>query len=328
MRAAGLVWAVVLAGGEGRRMAPLTRSLYGHALPKQFAALDGERTLLQQTMDRIAPLVPPQRTVVVVSQAHESLARRQLRGYPSVLVVAQPQDRGTAPGVLLPLSYVRASHRGAQVVVLPSDHYVRRPRVLLEAVVQALKAAESARSGIALVGATADRPATDLGWIVPEAAAPRSTPSAFAVARFVEKPPQSEANALLKEGGLWSTMIIAGRVERLWREFRRHLPKQTQQFERYSRRLGASRARELLESAYRRLAPADFSQSFLQAVRGLSVVPMRDAGWSDCGTPARLFECLEGTRALGILHARLRQAHIARDPRRQPSLWGDAAAVR
>jgi mannose-1-phosphate guanylyltransferase len=96
------LWAVVLAAGEGTRLAALTRTLYGTAVPKQFAPLLGERTMLQLTIDRIAPLVPAERTVVVVDQTQESLARAQLEDYPGVLIVLQPGNRGTGPGVLLP----------------------------------------------------------------------------------------------------------------------------------------------------------------------------------------------------------------------------------
>src|SRR5438876_8830272 len=78
------LWAVVLAAGEGSRMAPLTRAIYGHELPKQFAALDGDQSLLQRTMERIRPVTPPERTVVVVSAAHAELAREQLAAYPGV----------------------------------------------------------------------------------------------------------------------------------------------------------------------------------------------------------------------------------------------------
>jgi len=72
------LWAIVLAAGDGKRLAPLTRALYGRELPKQFAVLHRGRSLLQTTMDRVAPLVPPERTVVVVGRAHEGLARRQI----------------------------------------------------------------------------------------------------------------------------------------------------------------------------------------------------------------------------------------------------------
>jgi hypothetical protein len=71
-------WAVVLAAGDGRRLRPVTRMLYGTDLPKQFAALNSDRTLLQQTMDRLRPLVRPEHTMVVVADDRDALAKAQL----------------------------------------------------------------------------------------------------------------------------------------------------------------------------------------------------------------------------------------------------------
>src|SRR5262245_59618119 len=93
---------IVLAAGDGRRMATFTRALFGRWIPKQFAPLDGGRTLLEETLERTLRWSPPERTQVVVSTEFAALARRQLAAYPAVEVVGQPDNRGTGPGVLLP----------------------------------------------------------------------------------------------------------------------------------------------------------------------------------------------------------------------------------
>src|SRR4051794_18629117 len=204
----GNVWAIVLAAGEGSRMAPLTRALYGHALPKQFAALDGDRTLLQRTMDRIAPVTPPERTVVVVAEAFEALAREQLADYPGVEVVTQPRNVGTGPGILLPLSHVLARDPDANVAVFPSDHHIRRAEPFVEAVERALHVGEISESGVALLGAAAERPAVDLGWIVRGPRLGGQLDRAWRVHRFIEKPPESLAMLLLGAGSLWNTMVL------------------------------------------------------------------------------------------------------------------------
>lgn len=128
------LWTIVLAAGEGARLAPLTERLYGAPLPKQFAVLAGDRSLLQATVDRLMPLVPPSRTVIVVPVAHEALAREQAcKRYGSagpVRIVAQPANRGTGPGVMLPLAHVLALDPGARVIVTPSDHHYRDAEAL------------------------------------------------------------------------------------------------------------------------------------------------------------------------------------------------------
>jgi mannose-1-phosphate guanylyltransferase len=318
----GNVWAIVLAAGEGSRMASLTRALYGHELPKQFAALDSDKTLLQRTMDRIAPLAPPSRTVVVVADAYEDLARTQLEDYPGAEIVTQPLNLGTGPGILLPLAHVFARDPDAQVVIFPSDHHVRRPELFADAVGRAIRIAPMSESGVALLGAAAERPASDLGWIVRGARLGGQMQRAWRVHRFVEKPPESVAMLLLGTGSLWNTMVIAGRAQSLWQLARHHIARQADMFEEYLRHIGCSGVLKARQEIYRQLVPADFSREVLQCARGLAVVPMIDAGWFDCGTPERLFEYLRATPEMEtlLLHLQTVIARSARKPAAAPQV--------
>jgi mannose-1-phosphate guanylyltransferase len=300
------LWAVVLAAGRGSRLASVTRSLCGRELPKQFVALTSARTLLQETMDRIAPLIPPERTVVVVSETHDEIARAQLRDYPGVEIVRQPLDRGTGPGVLLPLAHVLARAPHAPVAIFPSDHHVHRPAPFLEAIKRALRLVERTPTGVALLGVAAERPASDLGWIVP---GDRIGPVGGArVQQFVEKPATERAMTLLQAGALWNTMVVVGSVGGLWRMGRRHMPEQARALERYVHHIGRPEALEILSRLYEDMNAADFSRQVLQTSPGLSVVPVIDSGWFDCGTPDRLFEWLRATADPPGILARLRKA--------------------
>jgi mannose-1-phosphate guanylyltransferase len=299
--AGGRLWAIVLAGGEGSRLAPLTRAVYGWDLPKQFAALGDERSFLQQTMDRIAPLVPLARTVVVVSQGHARLAETQLGGYPGTRLVLQPANTGTTAGVLLPLAHILAADPTALVTIFPCDHRFRRPTAFLTAVRRAVSAARDSRGGIVLIGATPESALADLGWIVPgRAPAGRH---ALGVKCFVEKPRQERIWELLHQGGLWNTMVIAARGRALWKAVHRHVPAVAGPLGRYAETIGTPRAEEVLGQVYLRLPSSDLSEDVLQVARGLEVVPMVDSGWSDCGTPERLFRSLDRAES-----DRLRQA--------------------
>jgi mannose-1-phosphate guanylyltransferase len=154
------LWAIVLAAGEGTRLASLTERLYGERLPKQFAVLAGHRSLLQTTIERLLPLVPASRMVVVVPLAHEGIARPQLADYPGIHIVGQPANRGTGPGVLLPLAHVLKAEPEARVVVTPSDHYIAGPEGFNDAI-----AAATAADSLTLVGVDPDYSETDYGWI-------------------------------------------------------------------------------------------------------------------------------------------------------------------
>src|SRR5262249_37907994 len=116
----GDLGALVLAGGEGLRLQPLMRQLYGEARPKQYAVLTNGRSMLRQTLDRVALLIPPERTVIVTQNSHARYLSAELTGFPRPQVIAQPCDRGTAAGVLLPTHWVLARGPRAAAAVVPA----------------------------------------------------------------------------------------------------------------------------------------------------------------------------------------------------------------
>jgi len=294
-------WAVVLAAGDGTRLGPVTRMLYGHELPKQFAALNSDRTLLQQTLERLRPLVRPDHAMVVVAEDRESLAKAQLAEFTGAQILSQPGNLGTGPGVLLPLSVIKAQSPHARVIVTPSDHVIPGASSFLFAARRALSAARRAPSGLAVVGAEADRPASDLGWVVPRGLGKRKNkkgaPDVDRVEAFVEKPPIGVARALLERGGLWNTLIVAGSIDSFWTQAQRHMPHQTMLFTAYAEVLAqdgelADQDKALLDQIYQSIPAADFSRAVLQNAQGMAVVKMKDSGWCDCGTPEGLLTSL------------------------------------
>jgi mannose-1-phosphate guanylyltransferase len=284
------IWNIVLAAGDGTRMRELARAVYGTDLPKQFLSFGDRQSLLQRTIERIGPIAPPSRTVVVVSPTHAELAARQLRPYPGIELAVQPLNRGTGPGVLLPLRRVLARDPQADVVVFPCDHEFARPDRLVEGVDRMLVAAQLGSSGVALIGVPAERAASDLGWILPGQRMGPDAIGARLILRFEEKPDDQTAMPLLQSGGLWNTLILGGSAQALWRLTAGHLPQQSGLLASWS--LSENGRLRALRQLYLRLPPADFSRDVLQKAEGLVVVPLLDSGWSDLGTPQRLLESL------------------------------------
>jgi mannose-1-phosphate guanylyltransferase len=317
------LWAIVLAAGEGTRLAPVTRLLYGHDLPKQFAALNSDRTLLQETMARLGMIVPPERTVVVVAHERRELAETQLVDYAGVQIVSQPANRGTGPGVLLPLSLIKAQCPAAMVIVTPSDHNIPRTGAFVAATEMAVAAAHLAPAGMAVLGAEADGPATDLGWIVPKDHGGAPDADVDLVDVFVEKPPIEIARQLFRRGGLWNTLIVLGSVSSFWKQARWYLSRHTSLFTEYLDALAQNGGRPhatanaLLAQLYRTMPSADFSVSVLQNARGMAVVKLKDSGWCDCGTPERLLSCLPGGPRRQLLEA-IRHAGRETQPQLRP----------
>lgn len=296
-----LPYVIVLAGGEGTRLAKLTRALYGTELPKQFAVLDGDRSLLQRTVERARALTTAERISVVVTGHREALAREQLAPYPGVELVVQPRNLDTGPGLLLPLVRILARDRAARVVFLPSDHYLACEEPLLDALRET--ASGLLRERITLVGVTPTGPEVEYGWIV--RGVPLGRARACAVARFHEKPEPQLADALWRAGGLWNTFISVGPASAFAELGTRHLPIHTGALADYASRIGAPGERAALERAYAAMTPANFSRDLLAHAHGLAVVPVDGTGWSDWGSPQRVFASLAGTPQHARLVARI-----------------------
>src|SRR5437762_5691423 len=135
--AGGGTWAVVLAAGEGSRLRALTTTSSGIAVPKQFCSLRGGASLLEEALQRAAAVARIERISTVVAEQHADWWCRSLAGLPPANVFVQPQNRGTALGILLALLHIFERDPHARVVILPADHHVGVEPVLARALGQA-----------------------------------------------------------------------------------------------------------------------------------------------------------------------------------------------
>lgn len=279
-------WAIVLAGGDGARLRDLTSTRSGTTVPKQFCSLDGGKLLLEMAVDRAERLASRERILVSVNHAHRRWWRRDLADLPPDNVVAQPSNRGTAPGLLHPLLELHHRDPRAAVVVMPADHWVADEVTLETAARQALLDLAARPDSIIALGIRPDESESDYGWMVPADAEALDGPSG--VARFVEKPSPAEARRLQALGGVWNSFIFAAHVGRLIGLYEEVLPSLVWSL-RMCRwdRCGPPSA--TLGRLYRHLPSTDFSRDVLELVpQALRVRVVPPCGWSDLGTPARV----------------------------------------
>jgi mannose-1-phosphate guanylyltransferase len=277
------LWSVILAAGRGSRLASVTGGV-----PKQFWSPHGERTLLEETVDRLSPLTSPARMVTVIDRSHQryvdSFAGRTRLGH----VVRQPADRGTAAGVMIGLVEVLARDAEAVVLVTPSDHGVARPREFRTGVGRAAELIALGRADVVLLAVEPTTPVGDYGWIVPLPTRKQPAPDCHRVAGFVEKPPLDLAQRLFMLGAFWSTMIVVARAAALLDLYRRHLPALFD-LGQIALEVDPGEREALLVLLYRDLTPADFSRDLIASSAGLLVYVWPSfMGWTDLGTPHRL----------------------------------------
>jgi len=250
--------------------------------------------MLQHTLERAVRLSGIGRTLVVVAQHHAPEVWKHLDKVHREQTVLQPRNCGTAPGIFLPLAHICASDPEAIVVILPSDHFVFPEDAFLTAVRRVARAAHRLPDKLVLLGARADRPETEYGWIQPGRTAGWVDGHAIrTVASFREKPNLQDAEHLLATGGLWNTMVMAAQVKTLWELGWCWLPEMMKAFGALKHHLGTEREQQVLDSIYESLPSSDFSSHLVERVPGSTVVvELRDVVWSDWGNEERIVETL------------------------------------
>jgi len=276
------VRAVILAGGSGTRLWPLSRQ----AFPKQFLPLLGQRSLFQQTVERVRPLVGDE-VCVVATRDVAHLVDRQLRDLgidPRGRVILEPVGRNTAPAVGVA---ALAAPADTVLLVLPSDHAVRDEDAFRSALERAAGAA--AAGNLVTFGITPSRPETGYGYI--QAGEPLPGFDGFRrVARFVEKPDLATARRYLDEGGYyWNSGMFAFRAGTILEELARHAPEVWAGVE--ALRNAVEAGGDLPANGYARIPKISIDYAVMERSERGVVLPV-DPGWSDLGSFAALLGVL------------------------------------
>jgi mannose-1-phosphate guanylyltransferase len=293
------VVAIVPAGGAGTRLWPLSRA----GRPKFLLDLTGSgRTLLQQTLDRLAPIAGGG-TVVVTGVAHAAAVAEQLPQLGPGDVLAEPSPRDSAAAIALAAAVVERRTPGAVVASFAADHVVRDGCAFTAAVREAVA---TAREGwIVTIGIQPDRPSTAFGYI--RAGAPLAVagaPSALAVESFVEKPDAVTATAYLEDGGYrWNAGMFVARADVLLAELAKHRPALAAGVTEIADAWDTPRRAQVLDAVWPTLEKVaiDYAVAEPAAAAGRVAVVPAAFGWDDVGDFAALAGLLPDDATVRVL---------------------------
>ena len=290
---------VILAGGSGTRFWP--RSRRAHA--KQVLALDGERSMIQQTVERLKPLVTTEQIWVITNEylAHE--IADQLKGVPAGQIVQEPVARNTAPACGLAAFLIERQNPDAVLGVFPSDHVIADEPRFLKALQKGIAAA-AAGNNIVVLGIEPTRAETGYGYI--ETGDSTEDDTAIHVRRFIEKPNQNRAEEFVAAGNYyWNSGIFLWSARTLANAVREHLPETAPHLEAIAAAYGTPQFDEVFHAEYPKCENISVDYAVLEprSAKGehsshLYCIPAEFA-WNDLGSWASLYEYQLETRLRG-----------------------------
>ncbi len=296
-----VLWGLVLAGGDGKRLQRYIRDTCGEDLPKQYVNFVGRRSMLEHTFSRAEKLIPARQIVTIVSNQHlrHQAVRFQLARRAPENVIVQPENKETGPGIFLPLMHLYKRCPDATVAVFPSDHFILEEDRFMDHVALAAQAVDHDPSRIVLLAMEAQYPEVEYGYVVPRENHGRLNLWGIRnTAKFIEKPDRKTAGHLVDAGGLWNTMIMVFKVRTLLTILHRLYPVTHERFSRIYDAIGTPAEKNTIDDVYRTLEPLNFSKGFLELVAAtnpeiISILPVLQVFWSDWGSPERLLQVRE-----------------------------------
>ncbi len=281
-------YALIMAGGSGTRLWPLSRRRH----PKQLLRLAGERSLYQLAIDRLTPLLSPERLVVITASNMADGLMEQSPEIPAANFIIEPEGRGTAPVIALgALCAERLAGGEAVIACLTADHFIGEVERFRGALQAAAKVAES--GAIVTLGIKPTYAATGYGYI--QRAGKRSLQAGFAVYRarkFKEKPGEEAAAEMQKDGQhFWNSGMFIWRTGTVRAEFERQLPQTAQALQQLQPALGTEAQADMLARIWPRVPKRSIDYAIMEGAQDVRVIPV-DIGWSDVGSWATVLQVL------------------------------------
>lgn len=282
-----MIYGLILAGGKGTRLYPLSRS----EQPKQFLKVINNKSFLENTVDRITPLIEKENIYVVTNQDYKDKIREELNGIKKENVFTEPENKETATCIGLSAVKLLKKDKDAVMVVLPSDHHIEGEKEYIEILTQAVNIANK-KKGIVTLGIEPTRPETGYGYIEMGEKILGNKES-YRVERFTEKPNIEVAKDFLEKGTyLWNSGIFIFRADVILREIEKYLPKLYKSLVDIYEAIGEENEEEVIMEQYNLIDGISIDFGIMQKTRKAFVIKSNFV-WDDIGSFSALSRYLD-----------------------------------
>lgn len=280
-------YALILAGGRGTRFWPRSR----RKRAKQVLEFLGRGTLIQQTVDRLSPVVPPERLWVLTNADLAGEIARQLPQVPKKQILAEPVSRNTAPAIGLAARILEEIDSQAVMGVFPADHYIGRPDAFRKLVRAAYK--EARRGRMTLLGIEPRWPETGYGYLeFPNGSLRPGSLQAVEIKGFREKPDAAAARRYVKAGRYaWNAGMFFWRTKVILEAMRLHMPKTASLLDSLPPSRSKAFGRRLAE-IFPQCENLSIDYGVLERSKGVTALAAGDIGWNDVGSFNAVYELL------------------------------------
>lgn len=274
-----MLTALIMAGGRGTRFWPASTDAH----PKQFLNLIGERTMIQETVHRLLPMIDIEHIFICTGAKYKDICLEQLPDLPERNIIVEPVGRNTAPCILLSALYIKQIYGDTNVIVLPSDHQINDEPEFLSVLSDANQFVSNTKESIITIGILPNRPETGYGYInFMDTVDVVNTHEVKQVRRFVEKPNAQVAQSYLEDGHyLWNAGMFMFNADFMVCEYEKYAA-ETYRTLTSLPAIDSPDYRNALEEKYASCESISVDFAIMEKTQNLFVVPA-DFGWDDIG---------------------------------------------